>query len=158
MKSPIRFILILALMLASKAFVLNSFADSIPDPQTLAALQAADDERVSATIAADPARVGAIFSDEFRYAHSSGKVDNKESYTKALTNKSLKYLSVKYEERTFKLVAPTIALMSGRAAFVSENDGKPTNLYLGFLAVYRNEEGHWRFLAWQSCRLVAPTK
>ena len=132
-------------MLASKAFVLNSFADSIPDPQTLAALQAA-------------ARVGAIFSDEFRYAHSSGKVDNKESYTKALTNKSLKYLSVKYEERTFKLVAPTIALMSGRAAFVSENDGKPTNLYLGFLAVYRNEEGHWRFLAWQSCRLVAPTK
>ena len=70
--------------------------------------------------------------------------------------KTLKYLSIKYDERSFSLADANIALMTGKAAYVSETDGKPTNLYLGFLAVYRNENGHWRFLAWQSCRLTAP--
>jgi hypothetical protein len=156
MKKPLRFILILALVLSSRLFVSHSYAQTKPDAQTLAALIAADDERVSATINPTSARLDAIFSDDFRYAHSSGKVDNKASYSLALMKKTLKYLSIKYDERSFSLADTNIALMTGKAAYVSETDGKPTNLYLGFLAVYRNENGHWRFLAWQSCRLTAP--
>jgi hypothetical protein len=26
----------------------------------------------------------------------------------------------------------------------------------GYLAVWREEKGHWRFLAWQSCKLPTP--
>ena len=158
MKTPIRFILLCALLLSSICIASRCFADTSSDSETLAAVQAADDERVSATIAVDPARLDAIFSEDFRYAHSSGKVDNKTTYTLSLTKKTTKYFSIKYDERNFKLVAPGIALMTGRAAFHTENDGKPSDVYLGFLAVYRNEAGHWRFLAWQSCRLTPPEK
>lgn len=156
MKSPIRLIVLLALVISTRFFVSSSYAQTKPDAQTLATLISADDERVSATINPTPTRLDAIFSDDFRYAHSSGKVDNKASYSLALMNKKLKYVSIKYDERNFTLADSNVALMTGKAAYVSETDGKPTNLYLGFLAVYRNENGHWRFLAWQSCRLTAP--
>jgi Domain of unknown function (DUF4440) len=156
MKNPQRLFLIVAAILGTLFFVPHTYSQAIPDSQTLAALVAADDERVSATIHPTQSRLDAILSEDFRYAHSSGKVDTKTSYSRALLKNTLKYISIKYDERNFTLADATIALMTGKAAYVSETEGKPTNLYLGFLAVYRNEGGHWRFLAWQSCRLTAP--
>ncbi len=125
------------------------------DP-VLDAVRKADDERVAATIAADPARLGAIFSDELRYAHAIGKVDNKASYTETIVSGATKYLSVDYVRRDFKQVAPNIVLMTGRCHIKSANDGKePSTSLYGFLAVYRLErDGAWRFLAWQSTKLA----
>ena len=128
------------------------------DDQLLAAVRAADDERVAATIAGDRARLEAVFSDELRYAHSSGNVDTKASYTDSMTSGRLKYASITYEERTFKSVAPGLVLMTGRGHFLAVNNGQTNDLLLSFLAVWREEGGQWRFLAWQSCKLPAPTK
>ena len=50
----------------------------------LAAVVMADDERQAATKAGDRSRLEAIFSDELRYGHSSGKVDTKTSYIASL--------------------------------------------------------------------------
>lgn len=126
------------------------------DDKLIAAVRAADDERVSATIKADKTRLEAIFSDELRYAHSSGKVDTKASYMQSLLSGNTKYYSIDYDEREFKVASDDIVLMTGRAAYKSANDGQPVSLYLGFLAVWRNEHGKWRFLAWQSCRVPQP--
>ena len=128
------------------------------DEKLLAAVRAADDERVAATIAADRARLEAVFSDELRYAHSSGTVDTKTSYTESMTSGHLKYASIDYVERTFKSVAPGLVLMTGRGHFLAVNNGQTNDLLLSFLAVWREEGGKWRFLAWQSCKLPAPAK
>jgi hypothetical protein len=124
--------------------------------QMLAAARAADDERQAATKAADPARLDAIFSDELRYAHSSGHVDTKASYMKALTSHGTVYESFDYVERNFKVAGPGTVLMSGRVVIHSRNNGQPIVLDLNFLAVWREENGHWRFLAWQSCKNPPP--
>jgi len=124
--------------------------------QMLAAARAADDERVAATIAADPARLDAIFSDELRYAHSSGHVDNKASYMQALTSHSTVYETYDYQERNFKVAGPGIVLMSGRVVIRSRNAGQEGVLDLNFLGVWREEKGRWRFLAWQSCKNPPP--
>jgi ketosteroid isomerase-like protein len=124
--------------------------------QMLAAARAADDERLAATKAGDPARLNAIFSDDLRYAHSSGKVDTKTSYTRSLTTHSTVYESFDYLERNFKVAGPGIVLMSGRVVIHSRNDGQPVVLDLNFLAVWREEGGRWRFLAWQSCKNPPP--
>src|ERR1039458_5237189 len=42
-------------------------------PKLVAAVKTADDERCAATKSGDPQRLDAIFSDELRYGHSSGK-------------------------------------------------------------------------------------
>ena len=126
------------------------------DDTRLAKLRAADDERVAAVMAGDRARLGAIFSDDLRYAHSSGAVDDKASYTEALATGKTKYTSWNYEERNFTYPAPGVALMTGRTHINVTNATGATDMTLNFLAVWREESGQWRFLAWQSCKLPGP--
>ncbi|MDI1313456.1 nuclear transport factor 2 family protein [Prosthecobacter sp.] len=131
-----------------------SFAEDAP----LAAVQAADDVRVAAMKSPDRDKLSAIFSDELRYAHSSGVVDTKASFIESLLKGSTKYLAVDYVERQFTFPAPDIALMTGSANLKIGLETGPIEPTLAFLAVWRLEGGQWRFLAWQSCKLAPPTK
>lgn len=121
-----------------------------------AAVAAADDARLAATKAGDQARLEAIFSDELRYAHSSGKVDTKASLIASLVSRASIYESFDYKERTFTPVAPGLVLMTGRVLVKVGPAGKPNELDLSILAVWREEAGQWRFLAWQSCKIAPP--
>ncbi len=151
MKTLLRLIPLLAL-----AFVPLRAADMAAKPMTndklLAAVTAADEERLAATKAGDRARLDAIFSDELHYAHSSGKVDTKASYMDALVSHLTVYESFNYKERTFLPAGPGIVLMIGHVLIQASNNGQRTDNDLNFLAVWREENGHWRFLAWQSCK------
>ena len=129
-----------------------TFCRGAEDAQ-LSAIKAADDERVAAILAADRARLSAVFSDELRYAHSSGAVDTKTSYIEALTSGKLKYTIYDYQEKNFTFPAPGIALMSARAHVKAVNNGAENDMVLCILAVWREEQGKWRFLAWQSAKL-----
>lgn len=143
MKNVLRLVFVLSLALLSLRAA---------DAPVIAAVKAADDERVAATKAGDGPRLDAIFSDELRYAHSSGVIDTKASYSKALTSRSTVYETYDYQERTFLPAGPGIVLMSGRVLIHSRNGEVKNHLDLNFLAVWRLEHGQWRFLAWQSCR------
>jgi ketosteroid isomerase-like protein len=121
-----------------------------------AAVRAADDERIAATQAADAARLNAIFSDQLHYAHSSGKVDTKASYMKSLASRSTIYESFEYQARDFTPAGPGVVLMTGRVVIRANNDGQKVTNDLNFLAVWREEGGKWRFLAWQSCKNPPP--
>ena len=123
------------------------------DDTRLPALKAADDERVAATLAGDRTRLAAIYSDDLHYSHSSGKVDTKASYIDALTGGQLKYISWEYQEREFSFPAPGIALMSGKAHVKVGKAESATEMVLAFLGVWREEQGKWHFLAWQSGKL-----
>jgi len=147
MKTLLRFLPLLILALIP----LQAAEDKI-----IAAVRAADDERVAAIKAADSARLTAIFSDELHYAHSSGHVDNKASYTKALVSRSTVYETYDYQERNFLPAAPGIVLMTGRVLIHSRTGEKTNDLDLSYLGVWREEHGNWRFLAWQSCKNPPP--
>jgi formylglycine-generating enzyme required for sulfatase activity len=118
-----------------------------------AELKAADTARVAAMRAGDRAELDRLFSADLRYAHSNGTVDSKASFIDVLTSGKTKYLAYEYEERTFTRPVPGIALMTGRARIKAESNGGQMDSVLSFLAVWRQEQGQWRFLAWQSCRL-----
>ncbi|MEO6787340.1 MAG: nuclear transport factor 2 family protein [Chthoniobacteraceae bacterium] len=120
------------------------------------ALAAADAERVAAMKSADREKLAAFLSDDLRYAHSSGTVDTKQSFIESLTTGRTKYLALDYEERAFTFPTPKIALMTGRAHLKVANATGEADMLLGFLGVWREENGKWRFLAWQSCKLPVP--
>ena len=126
------------------------------DDANLPALKAADDERVAAMTGADRAGLTAVFSDDLRYAHSSGGVDTKKSLTDAITSGKTKYVSFEYQERNFTFPAPGVALMTGKANVKVVGANGENVLVLSFLAVWREEQGKWRFLAWQSARMNPP--
>lgn len=115
-------------------------------------LRAADDERVAAIIAADPARLDAILSDELHYAHSNGAIDTKAAFIGSLTSRRTVYKSFEYVQHRFIPAGPGVVLMTGRALIRAGSPDRQNVLDLNFLAVWREEGGRWRFLAWQSSR------
>lgn len=123
----------------------------------VAALTAADEARTAAMKAADRDKLAAIFSDELRYAHSNGVVDSKASFMEILTTGKTKYVGYDVVERTFTFPAPGIALMTGRSRVQAETATGKMDSVLSYLAVWREEGGQWRFLAWQSCKLPPVT-
>lgn len=137
--------LLILLALAAQAFAQAS--------SPLAAVQSADDARVAAMKSPNRETLAALFSDELHYAHSSGSVDTKGSFLDALTSGKTKYLGIDYEKREFTFPAPGIALMTGRARLRVATAESSMDSVLSFLAVWREEQGQWRFLAWQSCKL-----
>lgn len=124
------------------------------DERVLAAVRAADDERIAATIAGDRRRLEAIYSDDLHYRHSNGRADTKASQVEGLVAGANRYESFEYKERTFTPAAPGIVLMQGRLLMhtVNKKTAQKNTLDLFYLAVWREENGRWRFLAWQSCR------
>lgn len=118
----------------------------------LAAVRAADDERVAATIAADPARLAAFYSDELRYVHSSGKTDDKAAHLAGIAKRENAYEKFDYAIRDFRSIGPGVVLMTGRVVIHSRNAKGQTANDVNFLAVWREENGRWRFLAWQACK------
>jgi hypothetical protein len=46
--------------------------------------------------------------------------------------------------------------MTGRVLVKVGPPGKPNELDLSYLAIWREENGKWRFLAWQSCKIPPP--
>jgi ketosteroid isomerase-like protein len=136
-------------LLAALAAPLTLAADPVVD-----AVRSADDARVAATVAGDPAALGAVFSDDLVYTHSSGTVNDKAAYTKAIVGGHPKYLSIAYEDRQFRAIAPGIVLMSGRCTLKTLSKGQTADIPLSFLAVWRQESGAWRLLAWHSTHLT----
>jgi hypothetical protein len=126
------------------------------DADIIAAVKAADDERVAALIKADVAALDNILSAQLRYAHSSGAVDTKASYRESVATHRSVYGSVEYLQRDFIPAAPGIVLMEGRVLIKAGNSAQLNLLDLNYLAVWRLEDGRWRFLAWQSCRNAPP--
>ena len=128
----------------------HAFADAV---SPLKALQTADDARVAAMRSPDSQTLSSLFSEELRYAHSNGVVDTRASLIEVLLTGKTKYLGFEYQERHFTFPAPGIALMNGRARVKAATSGGEMDSTLSFLAVWREEAGQWRFLAWQSCKV-----
>lgn len=145
-----------SLLLSLVAFCIAFSNPVSAEDKRAATLAAADTARVAAMKSADREKLAAILSGDLRYAHSSGTVDTKQSFIESLTAGRTKYVALDYEERAFTFPAPGMALMSGRAHVKVTNATGEVDMLLGFLGVWREENGHWRFLAWQSCKLTPP--
>lgn len=130
--------------------VTNSLAEAIP-----ADLIKADEERLVAMLTTDESVLNRLLSEDLHYAHSSGVVEDRQAFVNALVTRSLQYKAFEYEQRNFTLPAPGIALMKGIAKLKVSNAKGDVDLRLGYLAVWKQENGKWKFLAWQSCRLPA---
>lgn len=153
MKAPLRLVTVAFLaVLPLRAAESSASFSYVGNDAILAAVTLADDERVAALIARHRTRLDEVFSDDLHYAHSNGVIDNKETYIDSIASGESVYEGYEYRNRTFLPVGSGVVLMTGRAAIHSRNVDGPIVLDLNFLAVWRLENGRWRFLAWQSSR------
>jgi hypothetical protein len=137
--------------------LLVTLVSSAAEHPELARVHAANDARVSAMLAPTREKLEAVLSPDLRYTHSNGQVDTKASLIDSLLDGSAKYLKYDFHERTVTFPAPGIALMAGRFDVKAVLKGNPAESTISFLAVWRLEQGEWKFLAWQSCKVPPAT-
>lgn len=130
----------------------STAAVAAPRDGATAAVQAADDARTQAMISADRQALAALLSDDLVYGHSNGQVDTKASLIAALADHRMAYERFDYRERLFVPAGAGLVLMQGRVIATVRSGDRRVPLDLRFLAVWREENGQWRFLAWQSAR------
>jgi ketosteroid isomerase-like protein len=135
-------------------FVLCVSSLRAAEPDDFAAVRTADEARLAATIAGDTLKLAQLLSDELFYAHSDGRVQTKAQFIAAVAGNRIKYLSVTPHDLTLQTIAPGAVAMNGRAHLVVRADGQPLEFTLRFLAVWRQESGQWRLLAYQSSQLA----
>ena len=131
-------------------FALTCAAAEHPE---LARVHTANDARVAAMLAPTREKLEAVLSPELRYTHSNGQVDTKASLIDSLLDGSAKYMKYQFHECSFTFPAPGIALMAGRFDVKAVVKGNAAESTISFLAVWRLEQGEWKFLAWQSCKI-----
>lgn len=124
------------------------------EPPAFAAIRAADEQRRAATIATDVDQLSQLLSDDLHYAHADGRVQTKNAFLTAVRRSSVKYLSAENDDLALQVIAPGAVSMHGRTTLIAETDGQRVRYALRFLAIWRQESGAWRLLAYQSARLT----
>jgi len=138
--------------------LLVALVSSAADHPELARVTAANDARVAAMLAPTREKLDAVLSPDLRYTHSNGQIDSKASLIDSLLDGSAKYTKYHFHECSFTFPAPGIALMAGRFDVKAVVKGNAAESTISFLAVWRLEQGEWKFLAWQSCKVPPAAK
>ena len=141
-----------ALRLLAFAILLSPTFASVDE----SAVRHADQRRIQATISGDATELSELLSDDLLYAYSDGRVQTKAQFIAALASHQLKYVSADPEDVKYQSIASGAAVLSGRARLVVDAKDQRVTFTLRFLAVWREEAGHWRLVAYQSSPLSPP--
>ena len=140
----------------------TSRAEQARNPSVVAVL-AADAVRLKAMMAGDGAALGKVLSERLIFVHSDGRSESKTDYIKNLQAGDTAYADARtYQVETLENGAESVVLI-GVQEMRKKLGPDWSNVRLRFMAVWRNEGGTWRMLAWLSARpagnsVVPPAK
>lgn len=121
------------------------------EPAVISALRA-DKARLAAMVAGDGEALGRLMSDQLRFVHSDGRVESKADYVKNLMAGDTAYADAKTSELETTQVANDVVVVIGVQEMRKRLGTEWSTIKLRYLAVWRNESGTWRMVAWQSAR------
>jgi len=133
-----------------KGFTLDFSRARSSDPA--AAVLAAEDARFAAMVGAKPDEIRRRLADDLAYAHSNGKVENREELIETIVSSRLSYLEVEPVQREVVFAGGSTATVRGRGRFRVKAGDTPMELRLRYLAVYVLKDGNWLLRDWQSLR------
>jgi ketosteroid isomerase-like protein len=148
-----RFIFVLGVLLAGAVHAAESPIDLV---------LRADQMRLAAMMAGDAPALNRLMSDELSFVHSDGRVEAKKDYVKNMLAGDTAYADAKTSDVQTKQVAPDVMVLIGAQEMRKKLGPTWSEIKLKFMAVWRNEGGTWRMVAWQSMRpagnSVVPSK
>lgn len=131
------------------------------EPAVISVLRA-DKARLAAMMAGDGEALGRLLSDQLRFVHSDGRVEAKTDYVKNLMAGDTAYADAKTSELETTQISPEVVVILGAQEMRKRLGPDWSTVKLRYLAVWRNENGAWRMVAWQSARpsgnSVVPSK
>lgn len=86
------------------------------------------------------------------YGHSSGTIENKTAFTNAVANGPVQYISIDIADQTITITG-NVAVTRQIQTLKLVNDGKPTDLKIGNMLVWKKVNNNWKLLAKQGFKL-----
>lgn len=121
------------------------------EPAVISAVRA-DKARLTAMMAGDGDALAKLMSDQLRFVHSDGRVESKADYVKNMMAGDTQYADAKTSELETMQVSSEVVVVLGVQEMRKRLGTEWSNIKLRYLAVWRNEGGSWRMIAWQSAR------
>jgi hypothetical protein len=141
----IRFALLAGLIACGTAQMVSA------EPVVISALRA-DKARLAAMMKGDGEALARLMSDQLRFVHSDGRVESKADYVKNLMAGDTEYADARTSELETTQVSPDVVVVIGVQEMRKRLGAAWSDVKLRYLAVWRNENGVWRMIAWQSAR------
>lgn len=113
-----------------------------------------DKKRMQAMAAKDYATLNSVLADDLVYAHSSARLDTKQTLIGNMQSGSTVYTSIEPSEVKAQDCGDAVVL-TGIAQIKVSSNGKPNAFGVRFMDVYAKRNGQWQMVAWQSTRLPA---
>ena len=111
-----------------------------------------DRRRMQAMAAKDVATLEALLADDLIYAHSSARLDTKQSLIANMQSGATVYSAVEPSEVKAQDLGDAVVL-TGIAQIKVTADGNPLAFGVRFTDVYARRNGRWQMVTWQSTRL-----
>jgi ketosteroid isomerase-like protein len=111
-----------------------------------------DAKRMQAMAKQDMATLNAVLADDLVYAHSSARLDTKQSLIANMQSGATVYNSVEPSEVKAQDLGDAVVL-TGIARIRVTSNGKPNAFGVRFTDVYAKRGGAWQMVTWQSTRL-----
>ena len=121
------------------------------EPAVISAVRA-DKARLAAMMAGDGEGLARLMSDQLRFVHSDGRVESKGDYVKNLMAGDTAYADAKTSELETMQISADVVVVLGVQEMRKKLGPTWSDIKLRYLAVWRNESGTWRMVAWQSAR------
>lgn len=117
-----------------------------------AAVLRADQARLAAMMAGDGAALGRLMSEELVFVHSDGRTESKADYVKNMLAGDTQYADAKTADVRTMEPAAGVVILFGAQQMRKRLGPTWSEVKLRFMAVWREERGAWRMVAWQSMR------
>lgn len=131
---------------------LTSIGAHAAESAAVTAVLRADQARLTAMMAGDGKTLGNILSEDLRMVHSDGRVESKADYIKNLLAGDTAYTDAKTSQIETVAPTPDTVVVLGMQEMKKKLGPTWSDIKLRYMAVYRNERGTWRMVAWQSAR------
>lgn len=106
----------------------------------------------NALVAIDTNSLKKLTADNLSFGHSSGTVENKQTFIHIVVNGPLRFTAINTTDQTVTLVKRT-AIVRYVLVAKATNNGAPTDIKLGVLQVWQKQWGNWKLLARQAVKL-----
>lgn len=129
-------------------------------PATIAWCQSGEEKKIAAAVealnnalvAADSSALKNLTVAALTFGHSSGKVEDRQTFINNAVNGPFKFLSIAATDQTVTRAKRT-AIVRHVLQAKATNNGTPTDLKLGVLQVWQKDRGGWKLLARQAFKL-----
>lgn len=112
----------------------------------------AEDDRFGAMVRGDAGALEPMLDDELVYAHSTGRVEDKERLLERIATGALDFVAIDPRDRRVRKLGKAAVVTGEVIVTVSGADGERVfpNRYL---AVYEKRDEGWTLVAWQTTAL-----